>query len=83
MYSSPNGAFCTSSKRRTPPPSKYRGNVDLTEAWKFEEGDSPKRDLRALLIITEIVSRFDVVALQEVRGNIEAPRHMLKALGPH
>lgn len=56
---------------------------DLTEKWRSETDDSPKRDLRALRIITEIVSRFDVVALQEVRGNIKCLRHMLKVLGPH
>lgn len=56
---------------------------DLTEAWKSGPDDSPKRDLRALRIITEIVSRFDVIALQEVRGNIKCLRHMLKALGGH
>jgi endonuclease/exonuclease/phosphatase family metal-dependent hydrolase len=56
---------------------------DLTENWNATEDDSPKRDLRALAVITEIVSRFDVIALQEVRGNIKCLRHMLKALGPH
>lgn len=56
---------------------------DLTEKWTAAPDDSPKRDLRALRIITEIVSRFDVIALQEVRGNIKCLRHMLKALGPH
>lgn len=34
-------------------------------------------------MVAEIVSRFDVVALQECRGNLTALRHMLKALGPH
>lgn len=52
----------------------------LTKKWDAEEGDSPKRDLRALLAIAEIVSRFDVVALQEVRGDLRALRHMLKLL---
>src|SRR6186713_76078 len=55
----------------------------LTEAWDAGPDDSPKRDLRALAAITEIVSRFDVVAIQEVRGNIKALRHLLKALGEH
>lgn len=55
---------------------------DLTEKWEAEEGDSPKRDLQSLLFITEIASRFDVVAIQEVKGNIKALRHMLKRLGP-
>ena len=44
----------------------------LTEKWHSETGDSPKRDLHSLLSITEIVSRFDVVALQEVKSNIKA-----------
>ena len=54
----------------------------LTEDWQAGPDASPKRDLWSLLTITEIVSRFDVVAVQEVRGNIKALRHMLKALGP-
>ena len=55
---------------------------NLTEKWHAETNDSPKRDLNALLSIAEIISRFDVIALQEVRGNIKALRHMLKVLGP-
>ena len=54
---------------------------DLTEKWMSGKNDSPKRDLGSLLLIEEIVSRFDLVALQEVKGNIKALRHMLKALG--
>ena len=56
---------------------------DLTEKWQSNDDDSPKRDLGSLLFIKEIVSRFDVVALQEVKDNIKALRHMLKALGSH
>ena len=33
-----------------------RGFGDLTESWKCQENDSPKRDLHALRCITEIVS---------------------------
>lgn len=54
----------------------------LTEKWTAGEGDRPKRDLHALRLIAEIVSRFDVVAIQEVTGNLKALRHLLKALGP-
>jgi len=50
----------------------------LTEKWQSASSDSPKRDLHALLCIAEIISRFDVVALQEVRSNLKALRHMLK-----
>lgn len=53
----------------------------MTEKWSSAEDDSPKRDLHALRCITEIVSRFDVVAVQEVQGAIKALRHMLKLLG--
>ena len=56
---------------------------DLTEKWRSEEGDSPMRDLHALRCIHEIVARFDVVAVQEVKGNIKALRHLLKVLGPN
>jgi len=56
---------------------------ELTEKWAAEPGDTPKRDLHALRCIAEIVSRFDVVAIQEVRGSCKALRHMLKFLGPH
>ena len=55
----------------------------LTDKWQSEQDDSPKRDLHALRCIAEIVSRFDVVAIQEVKDNIKALRHMLKVLGPH
>lgn len=55
----------------------------LTDKWDAEADDSPKRDLRSLLAIAEIVSRFDVVALQEVKGKLKALRHMLRSLGEH
>ena len=55
----------------------------LTEKWQSGEEDTPKRDLHSLLCIAEIVSRFDVVALQEARENLKALRHMLKVLGPN
>jgi hypothetical protein len=53
----------------------------LTDKWRTTENDKPKRDLHSLACITEIVSRFDVVAIQEVLTDIRALRHMLKGLG--
>src|SRR5215211_5810702 len=53
---------------------------DLTEKWKASETDTPKRDLHSLRCISDIISRFDVIAVQEVRGNIKCLRHMLKIL---
>ncbi len=60
------------------------GNV--TKKWVSTSSDTPKRDLHSLLCIAEIVSRFDVVAIQEVTGNLRALRYMLKYLNdpdPH
>jgi hypothetical protein len=55
----------------------------LTEKWESSEDDTPKRDLHSLLSMAEIVSRFDVVAVQEARENLKALRHLVKVLGPN
>ncbi len=55
---------------------------DLTDAWTAGSDDSPKRDLRGLRAIADIIARFDVIAIQEVTGNLRALRHLLKYLGP-
>ena len=55
---------------------------DLTERWEVAEKNDPMRNLRGLLAIGEIVRRFDVVAVQEVQGNLKALRHLMKWLGP-
>lgn len=53
----------------------------LTEKWRSADEDSPKRDLASLATIGQIISRFDVVGVQEVRGNIKALRGLLRYLG--
>jgi endonuclease/exonuclease/phosphatase family metal-dependent hydrolase len=58
-----------------------RGFGDLFDNWVAGAQDSPKRDKQSLLCISEIVSRFDVIAIQEVKGNLRCLRHMLKLLG--
>lgn len=58
-----------------------RAFASLTRKWTAGEQDSPKRDLRGLLAISEIVRRFDVVAIQEVKGDLRAMRDMLRWLG--
>lgn len=55
----------------------------LTEKWVADDDDSPKRDLQSLLSIAAIMQRFDIIAVQEVKGNLKAFRHMLKVLGDH
>lgn len=56
---------------------------DLTHKWASTEDDSPRRDLQSVLDIAQIVARFDVIAIQEVRANICALRNVLKVLGDH
>jgi endonuclease/exonuclease/phosphatase family metal-dependent hydrolase len=55
----------------------------LTDKWRSEEDDEPVRDLFDVRCIAEIVARFDVVAIQEVRGNLTALQTLLTALGPN
>lgn len=54
---------------------------NLTRKWDSDDKDSPKRDLHSVLCIAEIIKRFDVIALQEVKANIRALRDTLKVLG--
>jgi endonuclease/exonuclease/phosphatase family metal-dependent hydrolase len=53
----------------------------LTRKWTSEDSDSPKRDMRSLLAICEIITRFDVIAIQEATGNLRALRETMKYLG--
>jgi len=55
--------------------------ASLTREWTAGANASPKRDLRSLLAIGEIVRRFDVVRIQEVKGNLRALRDLLRWLG--
>ncbi|WP_319773863.1 endonuclease/exonuclease/phosphatase family protein [Breoghania sp.] len=55
--------------------------ASLTEDWLAGPDDSPKRDWRALWAIAEIISRFDVVAIQEIKGDLLALRTLIKTLG--
>jgi endonuclease/exonuclease/phosphatase family metal-dependent hydrolase len=54
----------------------------VTKRWVAKPDDSPKRNLQDLCCIAEIVSRFDVVALVEVKRNLEALRLLMDVLGP-
>jgi endonuclease/exonuclease/phosphatase family metal-dependent hydrolase len=59
---------------------------DLTKKWHSQPGDSPVRDFHSIRCIAEVLSRFDVVALQEIRGDLRALRYTLKVLNdpdPH
>lgn len=54
---------------------------NLTEKWVASSNDSPKRDLHALLCIIEIIKSFDIIAVQEVKGNIKCLRETMRMLG--
>lgn len=41
------------------------------------------KDLHALRCVAEIISRFDVIAIQEVMGGAGALREVMRVLGPH
>ena len=56
---------------------------DVTDKWRAEQGDEPRRDLFDVRCIAEIVSRFDVVGIQEIRGNLTALQTLVAALGPN
>lgn len=55
---------------------------DLTDKWTAGPKDSPMRDRHAIVCLAEVISRFDVVALQEPRRNPKALKHLLATLGP-
>lgn len=54
----------------------------LTNKWSSTSTDSPKRDWSAIHDIAAVVSRFDVVAVQECRADLAALRALLAVLGP-
>jgi exonuclease III len=54
---------------------------DITRKEISGSKDSPKRDYHSLLCIAEMIKRFDVVAVQEIKGNIKGFRDVMKILG--
>lgn len=56
------------------------GNVSST--WTNDSRTSPKRNLADIWALAEILSRFDVVAVQEVRDDLTGLRMICRALGP-
>ena len=54
---------------------------NITRKWESQDADTPKRDLHSVLCIAEIISRFDIIAVQEVKDNLRGLRDTLKVLG--
>lgn len=60
-----------------------RAFAGVTEKWESGPEDTPKRDLRSLLFIAEILSRFDVIVLQEVHRNSSAMEQLIAAMNQY
>ncbi|WP_406832879.1 endonuclease/exonuclease/phosphatase family protein [Pedococcus sp. KACC 23699] len=58
-----------------------RALADLTAKWASGRADSPKRDWHSVACIAEVVSRMDVMAIQETRRETTAARFLLERLG--
>ncbi|MGD8202179.1 endonuclease/exonuclease/phosphatase family protein [Ornithinimicrobium sp. W1679] len=54
-----------------------------THRWTARSEDSPKRDWHAMACIAQVLSRFDVTAIQETRRDTSALFAILSLLGPH
>jgi endonuclease/exonuclease/phosphatase family metal-dependent hydrolase len=55
----------------------------LTKKWRSSARDTPVRDFHAILAVATILRRFDIVAIQELKGNVAALRAVATLLGPH
>jgi hypothetical protein len=53
----------------------------VTDKWRSEPDDSPRRDLFDLRCIAEVISRFDIVAIEEAREDLSAFVSSLKHWG--
>lgn len=79
------------SLREPPPggvPRRTRESSILIATWNIRDFDNNKfrhgpRRRESLLYIAEIISAFDVVAVQEVNEDLEPLRQVLRLLGTH
>ncbi|TXK16386.1 endonuclease/exonuclease/phosphatase family protein [Homoserinibacter sp. GY 40078] len=58
-----------------------RGFGGISATWDSEPRTTPKRGWRAVALIAEIIRRFDVVAVQEVKRDTTALRFLVEQLG--
>jgi hypothetical protein len=54
----------------------------ISGKWETGPSDHPKRNFADIHCIAEILSRFDVVAVQEVQADLAALRAVMPCLGP-
>ncbi len=73
-------------KSQTPIPERDLRSRLLIATWNIREFDSGKggrRSDEAIYYIAEIIDQFDIVAVQEVRDDLEALQRLMAALGKH
>ena len=67
-------------------PARSMGDTLLLATWNLREFGNTRaggREAEPLFYIAEIISRFDLVAVQEVRDDLVALRALLRILGSH
>lgn len=72
------------NKLKTEVPKKQLDETLLLATWNIREFDSPaygKRMMEALYYIAEIISAFDLIAVQEVRDDLTSLNDVMKILG--
>jgi hypothetical protein len=63
-------------------PAKTSAETLLLATWNIREfGDN--RRIESLYYIAEIISRFDLIAIQEVASNLKGLESLMKLLGNH
>ncbi|NVO29007.1 endonuclease/exonuclease/phosphatase family protein [Donghicola sp. C2-DW-16] len=67
---------------RAPDPDKRRLRIATWNLREFDSGRYGYRLPEAIYYIAEVISAFDLVALQEVRADLEAFNRLLGTLGP-
>jgi hypothetical protein len=60
---------------------RWRQFEDATRKWTSGPDDRPRRDLRSVRCICEIVARFDVIAIQGIMGDAPALELVMDVLG--
>lgn len=53
----------------------------FNQSWNGLRGETPRRDRHSIHVIAEIIRRFDIIALQEIKSDTSALRAVYEILG--
>ncbi|MFD2174938.1 hypothetical protein [Rhodobacter lacus] len=67
---------------RAPDPARRRLRIATWNLREFDSGRYGYRLPEAIYAIAEVISAFNIVALQEVRGDLRALKRLMRVLGP-